>query len=432
MQLLLSLNDVGVSTAIVRWRGDLDEVMPTGVTMILAVSGLLYVGMFLIAPVFARAVSTPSATGVIRLLSLGIVIDGFFAVPSVLITRGFRQDQRMVSDFTVFGVQTAVTLALAASGFGPWSLAWGRLAGNLAGGLTIVAMTHTWARPGFNKAVARHMLHFGIPLTGSSVLVFAMLNLDNIIVGKVLGTVALGLYVLAFNLSSWPVNIVGYSVRRVSLAGFSRLQDDPEALRTSLIRTLALLLAVVVPMCALLSVLAGPLIQFVYGSRWDAAAGALRFLAALGAARVMTDFLSDYLIAVGRPRMVFALQALWVVALIPALTVGAHLHGINGIGMAHGLIAIGLITPAYFLVLHRAGVSLGDLARMLWWPMVGAALASAVALLAVHSFHSAFAEASVGGVAAVATYLAVLYPSRSWLLGATRSPGQAILEESPA
>jgi len=83
----------------------------------------------------------------------------------------------------------------------------------------------------------------------------AMLNVDYVVVGRVLGPVALGLYLMAFNLSSWPVNVFSFAVRRVSLAGFSRLQSDHARLKSAFARSGALLMAATIPVCALLATL---------------------------------------------------------------------------------------------------------------------------------------------------------------------------------
>jgi PST family polysaccharide transporter len=203
MQLLLALNDVGISAPIVRWQGDVEDILPTGMTAVLLVSGLLYAALFTLAPVYCGAVHAPQAVGVVRLLGLTVIIDAVFSMPSLILTRTLRQDRRVVSDLTKFVVATVITILMATHGFGAWSLAWGQLIGNLAGGVVILVVTRQRIRVGFQKEAAKHLLTFGLPLTGSSLLLFAMLNVDNIIVGRVLGTTALGFYVLAFNLSGW-------------------------------------------------------------------------------------------------------------------------------------------------------------------------------------------------------------------------------------
>ena len=59
--------------------------------------------------------------------------------------------------------------------------------------------------PGWKKAEARRLLAFGLPLAGANLLAFLVLNVDYIVVGRVLGAEALGLYMLAFNISGWPM-----------------------------------------------------------------------------------------------------------------------------------------------------------------------------------------------------------------------------------
>ena len=78
-------------------------------------------------------------------------------------------------------------------------------------------------KPGWDRPVARDLLKFGIPLTGSSFLVFAMLNVDYLVVGRELGTVALGYYALAFNLSSFPWNMLSTAVRPIAVPAFAAL-----------------------------------------------------------------------------------------------------------------------------------------------------------------------------------------------------------------
>lgn len=74
-----------------------------------------------------------------------------------------------------------------------------------------------------------------------------MVNVDYLIVGRLLGSVELGLYLLAFNLSSWPVSMFSVSIARVSVAGFARLAGDPPALAAAFVRSTGLLMALGCP-----------------------------------------------------------------------------------------------------------------------------------------------------------------------------------------
>jgi O-antigen/teichoic acid export membrane protein len=422
---LLSVNELGVSLAIVRWPGSLERIGPTVTTLSLAASALLYAACYAAAPWASAAMGSPEAAGVLRLLCAGVLIDGATAVPVALLTRNFRQDQRMLADLTSFGIGTAVSLGLAVAGFGAWSLAWGRLAGNGSSALLLFAMAPRRWRPGFDRAEARKLLAFGLPLAGSSLLVFAMLNLDYVLVGSVLGQVALGLYLMAFNLSSWPVNVFSMAVRRVSLAGFSRLQDAEERMEAAFCRALALLAAATIPVCVLLGLLATQVVRLLYGEQWVPAAQALAFLAVLGAVRVATELAYDFLVAAGRSRATLWLQALWTVSLAPALTLGARLDGIRGVAAAHAAVALLLILPAFAVALRGAGVRPAAMAASLARPLAGGALVAAACLAALWLLDGTLPVLLAAGVAGTGLHAVAVAPLRRLLRAGPPAPSPA-------
>ena len=408
MSLLLSLNDVGISSAIVRFPGDVRDIAATGATLILGASFALYGVLFALSPVVARVLNVPEATGVLRLLAVSVILDAFFAVQSAAITREFKQHYRTISDLANLAVFSTVAIGLAVHGSGPYALAWATLAGTVAGGIVILITSPIRVWPGFDPVMARELVHFGAPLTGSAFLTFAVLNTDYIVVGHVLGPVALGFYYLAFNVSSWPVTTISFTVRRVSLAGFSRLQHDRTEMHDAFLRAARLLTTVAFPVCALLVALSVSLVRFVYGERWAASAAPLRWLAVLGAMRVVAELGYDYLVAAGRPRATVVLQAAWFLALVPALTIGAHLNGIAGVGEGHAFVAIFVVLPVMLWALRRTGLSPLSVLRVLGASLLMAAAAGGVAYLGTRVVNGEFWRIAVGGAAGALTGLAIV------------------------
>ena len=86
-----SINDIGIEPTLVRWTGNLEEVAPTAMTVVM-ISSLAMFGVFwLIAPAFADVLGAPDGAGVVRLMSVGLIISGAFTVNSAVNTRLFRQ-----------------------------------------------------------------------------------------------------------------------------------------------------------------------------------------------------------------------------------------------------------------------------------------------------------------------------------------------------
>src|SRR6516162_5029345 len=345
MLAVLSFNELGVSLAIVRWEGEPSEIAPTVTTISVVSSLLIYVGCFFGAPSFATAMGAPAAANVIRVLAINVVLDGLVATPVALMERYFRQDKKMIADQANNWIGSATSIGLAVMHFGAMSLAIGRLAGAGVAAILFIIFSPEPLRFGFDRHKARALCRFGLPLAGASLIVFAVTNADQIVVGRFLGATAVGFYALAFNLSGWPVTIFSVPIRTVAPALFSRLQRDRAAMRTGFLAGVGLMESVTLPVCLLISGAAVPLVHFVYGSRWGLAANALVWLGGLAALRIMFEFIYDFFVVLARSRVVFTVQLVWLIVLIPALIVGTRAYGIAGAGMAEVVVALGLVLP---------------------------------------------------------------------------------------
>jgi O-antigen/teichoic acid export membrane protein len=407
MTVLVNINDLGMEQSLVRWPRSIEKVAPTAVTVIFVNSLVLYVLCFLGAGSFASAMGAPEAAPIVRVLALGIVINGVFAVPSAVLTREFRQDRRTVADLTGFFLGTALTIVLAVLGFGAWSMAWGRLVGNGTVSILHFVLAPRRYRPGWDRATARELIRTSLPLAGATVIAVSLLNIDYVIVGRFLGTESLGLYTMAFNLASWPVTFFAVAVARVAVPAFGRLQDDLARLQKAYDRSSVLLLAGTVPVCMLLGVFADPLLRFLYGDKWAPAAPTLQLLAILGLLRVLYQFWADVLTAVGSSKRVLGAQVAWLVALLAGLLLGVR-AGLVGVGLAHVVVALLVVGPVYALSLRgilRLRASAGAWTRIL----LAAAVAGMVGWLTTRAGWSPFVTLAVGSPAALGSYVVLLH-----------------------
>lgn len=415
LNILLSVNELGVSLAIVRRPNDVSDIAPTVGTMSLVASLLMCGIIFATAPMIADALGIADATGVIRVLSLAIVIDALTAVPAALMTREFMQKERLIVDTAGFVVTSGTALALAATGAGPWALVWGALLGNLVNAVFILRYTPERYGFGFNPAVARELLGFGLPLAGASLLIIALLEIDYIVIGAELGAVSLGFYLLAFNLSTWPVNMFSAPARRISLPLFARLHNGETSASEAFVPVCCALLLVTLPACVLLGVFAEPLVNLVYGDRWMPSAEVLPWLMVLAFTRVLGELVYDFLVALGMSRSNLVLQAVWLVALVITLPIAVRADGIVGVAIAHACVAVLIVLPSYAFVLRRAGVSLRGLAAQLVRPLAGGILGAAAGICAISLISDGIVQLMIGGALVASVYLAVVYPMRTML-----------------
>jgi PST family polysaccharide transporter len=422
---MLSLNDLSVSLAIVRWPGDPAEIAPTVTTIAVSGSVVMYAACFAGAPAYASAMGAPAAAGVIRVLALSVVLDGLVCTPVGLLDRSFRQDRRMIADQVNGWLGALVSIGLAWAGMGAMSLAVGRITGAVVAAVLYITFSPEPLRFGFDPASARELLRYGMPLAGSTVVVFAVTNVDQLVVGRVLGPTALGFYALALNLATWPVAMFSLPVRNVAPAAFARLQHDHEGMRAAFLSAAALLCAVATPACLAIGGSATPLIMFAYGARWLPASGVLLWLSLLAALTIFFQLAYDYFVVLARNRVVFTVQLGWLLALIPALITGARLAGITGVGVAEAAVAGGLILPWYLRELSRAGIGRRALGSRLGLPIAGAAAAGLAAASAARVLPSDLAALAASGGAGLAVIGLLVFRMRAALTRLRQGYGEA-------
>ena len=410
---VLSFNELGVSLAIVRWTEDPRSIAPTVTTISLAMSALITVAMLFAATPFAAAMGDPGAANLVMLLSLCVLINGAVATPAALLQRYFRQDKRMISDQVNVWVGAIVSLAFAVSGAGALSLVVGRLAGAITSGVLLLAYSPLPYRIGFDVRFLRPLLRFGAPLAGASIIVFAVGFVDQFAVGHVVGSVALGYYVLAYNLASWPVSIFSQPLRSVAPAMFARLQHDRAGMTAAFSQILRPLAAVALPACIVLAAAAEDVIRFVYGPEWLPAATALRWLAVMAAFRIFFELTYDYLVVLGRSRSILAIQCVWFAALLPGVLAGVHLNGIAGAGAALVAVSAVVVLPLYLGALRRVGILSRSILRHVFIPALSALVLGALVVAVTGLVPGAFLALSASALLSAVVTGALLWRYRA-------------------
>ncbi|MGH3870124.1 MAG: oligosaccharide flippase family protein [Pseudonocardiaceae bacterium] len=410
---VMHINDVGLVAATVQWRGRFDEMAPTATTLAVLFSTAIYGICWFAAPAFAELAGSPDAAPVVRLLTAVILIDGVTAVRVGSIVRNFQQDKLTQANFAGFVMNAVLTISLALHGAGPYSFAAGQVANAVVTGILLFFWAKVPLKIGFNRTIAKRLMRFSGPLAASLGIEAILLNIDYIIIGRIMGATALGYYLLAFNISSWVQGIVGTAVRYVSIPGFSRLAErDDELLSLGVQRSVPLLVTVVMPIAMLMAVLAHSLVVFLYGSQWAPAAPVLRFLVLLTVVRLLTTFAIDILLSAGATWATFRFNLGWVVAAVPALIVGTWLDGIRGTAIAHAVVAVLVAAPLAIWILHRSRVKLAPIGPALVRPLlaVGLATATCLTVAAITRTSSPFVNLATAGTASLLVYILAVLP----------------------
>lgn len=406
--ILGTLAEFGLGTDLVRSR-DPERRAPTVATLGLALGGVFAAGMALAAGPIAAAFESPESTGVIRLMAVSLAVFGLTIVPAALLQREYRQRALFAVNASGLLASTATIVVLAVGGVGAASLAWGQIANQVV----LVVGLHAAARwrpvLGLDRDLARESLAFCLPLALANLVSWLLISLDNLVVARQLSPTELGLYVLAFNVSSWPMTAVGQAIRVVALPAFSGVEDRVRR-NAALVRASGPVATVALAMALGLATLAEPVIRLLYGDRWVGAAVALAGLAVFGGTRVVLDLLATFLIAAGATRAVLVVQLVWLVAMVPAMVWAVARFGLAGAGWAHVVVSVAVVLPAYAVCLRAIGVDVVGFARGWLRPLVACVPAALLCSWIGSRDAGALLLLVAGGVTALVTFVLPVWP----------------------
>lgn len=428
---ILSFNELGVSLAIVRWPEDPAKIVPTINTISVIGSGLFCAGAIIAAPAFTTLMGDPGATDVVRILILSVLVNGIVASPAALLQRNFREKTRLGIDQANVWIGAVLSIVLALTGMGAMSLAVGRLAGSLVSGAMFLAASPLPYRFGLNRSQLGPLLRFGLPLAGTSIIFFGVGYADQLTAGAILGSTALAFYVLAFNLSNWPVSILAQPLRRVAPATFSALQMDRPGMNSALTSIVVVLASATFPFILFLAGVSVPLVDFVYGEAWLTAATAISWLVIAATCKVFCDLAYDYLVVLGKSGTVFTVQAGSLLVLVPALVAGASWGGLGGLAAAQAAVTGCVVLPLYAWQLRKSGLALKPVLTKLRLPLAaGLATGLASHILAITAGSHLVALLAAGAIAVLVT-AALLFRLREHVRE-LQSIGRATAVEVPA
>lgn len=402
---LMTLADFGLSTDLIR-SADHRAKAPTVATMGLMISGVLTVAMATSSNALAGLLGATEAGPVLAVMSLTLLIAGIGVVPYATLQRNFMQKQVFMIAVIDFVVGTVLLVVLVFGGWGVMALAASRVAAQLVAVIMQFVLSGERPKYGFNRTLAKGVWMFGVPVAGANLLSWVLLGADKVFVSSLAGATVLGFYFLAFNISNWPMSVLGQVVRSVSLPAFSRLSRG--AKDQSLATAFAPVWAVAVLIGMMLALLAAPVIELVYGNRWLAAAPLLMVLACFGALRTVLDLATAYLLARGESGRVLRLQIAWMAVLIPLLVGGILWAGGWGAAMAH--IASSLILLAlYTRSLAAVGADVASAWSAFWPPLAAGGPAAVATWLVTVTANQPVIDLLAGGTLGTVVYVALLW-----------------------
>ncbi len=234
----------------------------------LMIGALVTVVMAAAAPYIAAFYGVPALQPLTVALSFIFVISSFKIVKVALLQKAMDFRTLAIVEFTSTALAGLVAIYLALSGFGVWSIVALYLAAALI--YVIVLWLLTPWRPDLSLRwdALRDLSKFSLNLLGFSAFNYWARNGDNLLIGRYLGSAALGIYARAYTILLLPVLQVSSVISNVMFPALSAIQDDVPRVREMYLSAIAVVSLVTFPLTLGLLVVSRPFVLALFGDKW--------------------------------------------------------------------------------------------------------------------------------------------------------------------
>ncbi len=333
------------------------------------------IGAYPIA-LFFRA---PALKYIVAVLGLGFAASGFRTVPYARLQKELRFRLTSLIDITQSFCQLVSVLVLAFLGFGYWALALGSLLATLVGAV----LPLFWRSTGFawpRLDSIQSALSFGWRLLVSRLCWYFNSSADLLVAGRMLGERVLGLYSLAVNIATVPVDKISAILAGVTPTVLSKMQDDPAGMRRHLRLLTEAIGFIVFPVAIGMALVTDDFIAVFLGAKWSEAVGPLRLLCFYSLVRSLSAFLPAFLQIMRDMRFVTWHSITAVAVYFPSFYYASR-WGATGIAGTWMVVYPLFAACLYWRVLSRLHMPAIQLFRSLWPPALSTLLMSVAVLV---------------------------------------------------
>jgi PST family polysaccharide transporter len=305
--------------------------------------------------------------------TLAFLFTGLQAVPLGLLQRDMDYRRLSAVEALTAVVRAVATVIAALAGWRFWSLWTGGAAGYIVG----TALICYWKPVSFawpHWKDIRRPVEMGRHVAISRVTTAACSLSDSIVVGRLLGESALGVYRMAMNLASAPAEKISGLIMRTASPLFANVMDNrPLVQRYYLIITEFLSLTVTPTMLGL-AVVAPQAVPMILGPKWVAAIGPLQWLGLFMIVRVLGTLSEQVLISQRLTRFTMRMSIMNFIVMLLAFVATAKWQGPVGVAASWIVLSPVTILPLLIILLRSINLRLREYVAALLPSAAGSAV----------------------------------------------------------
>lgn len=263
-----TLIDGGFSQALIRKQNRTDIDNSTAFYFNSAIGAILYILLYISAPVVADFYKEPSLTEVMRGISLTVVFNSLAIVQIALYTSRVDFKTQSKATITAAIISGIVGIVTAYNGAGVWALVYQQVSNSFLYCVLLWTFSRWYPKLCFSMSSFKEMFAFGSRILASSLLNTIYNNLYQLVIGKIFNASSLGHYSRASHFSDFPSANVSGVLQRVTYPVLCNLQNDDIKLADVYRKFIRISTFIIFPLMMILAGISKSFIFIVLGEKW--------------------------------------------------------------------------------------------------------------------------------------------------------------------
>ncbi len=285
-------------------------------------SFFLYLIIALISPLVETIFGMEGLGDLMMASALMVIFASFRIVASAKIMREMNYKFRALVDMFGQFVMIVVTLFLAYSGYGPWSLILGTVAMHLFITLAYIPHMKGIGFVAIHWSEIKSVISYGLNVMASRLLGHFSSNTPVFIVGLLLGQKSTGYYSFAEQIGKMPMDKIGMLFNRIIFPATSRVKENTDYARNVFIKMHQVLFLIGSPILIGLSIVCNDLVILLFTDKWSDSIPILELTALLNLFVMSSMIMPPVIEGMGKPEILVRYNVLNLMLLVTASLIG--------------------------------------------------------------------------------------------------------------
>lgn len=298
------IRDFGLVSFLIQKKDLTVDHISTAWALALILGGSLFVAVELAAPFIGAFYNDPSLTNIARIVAINFMILPLNSVCLALLRREMNFQTVMRLNLAGAFLSTLATIGMAWAGMGAYALAIGSVLNNaiVAAGLLLVGAASRLVWP--TLRTWREILKFGGPVTFANVITSITMDVNDLVVGKLMGFQAVAIVSRAQGLMNLFHRDFMNAVRNVAYPAFSKSHRNQEDVDGKFIASVINVTAIAWTFYGFAALFPLEVLRLMFGPQWDMSAPLVPLFCIAGAASALVSLIPTAMLATGNSTQV--------------------------------------------------------------------------------------------------------------------------------